>query len=138
MNVQVRRRGPHLADELGKELDRHALEGAAAQPAGRPGDEVGELAVGECQARVDRLRVSEEEPARRGERHGPWSAGPVEQPLADGTLKGGDLLADRCLGVAEHVCGTDEGALLGHGAKGGKVLDGNVLDGHKHKNNRST
>ncbi|CAB5019261.1 unannotated protein [freshwater metagenome] len=30
VDVEVRGRGPHLADELGEELDRHALEGAAA------------------------------------------------------------------------------------------------------------
>ena len=130
---QVRGDDPHLADQLGQELDGHALVGADAQPSGGAGGEVAELGLGQLESLGHRVRVPEQQSTRGGQRDRPRPAGPVEERLADGSLQAGDLLADGRLRVAQDVGCADEGPLLGHRAQCPKVPQLHVLEWHKHK-----
>ena len=73
------------------------------------------------QARDDRLRVPEEEPAGLRERHGPRAARALDEPLADDALERGDLLADRRLRVAEANRRPAERAFVRECLEGGEV-----------------
>ena len=89
-----------------------------ARLAGRKGGEVG---LGGLQARDDRLGVTEQDPARLGQRHRARPAGTLDQALADDALEGRDLLADRRLGVAELLGRAAEAALRRNRLEGGQM-----------------
>ena len=76
------------------------------------------------------LSNAQEQAPGGGEDDRARAAGAVEEGLAHGALEGGDLLADRRLGAHEDVGGPDEGALLGHGAKGEELGEADVAEGH--------
>ena len=132
--VVVGRRFPQLQLDvrpLGEEAAHHLRQDLCADALERPDPERTALSVGECghvclrglQARDDRLGVAEQQRSRLRERDRPWAARTLEQPLADDSLQGLDLLADRRLGVAERNGGAAERALAGNGFQGCEMTE---------------
>ena len=100
------------AQESRDDLRADALERPDAEPAGVARLERAHVRLRGEQARLDRLGVPEEDPARLGQRDRPRAAGPLDQPHADDALERRDLLRDRRLRVPELLGGPPERALV--------------------------
>ena len=88
------------------------LEGADAEPAGVTGLERLHVRLGGEQARLDGVRVAQEDRAGLGERDGAGAAGALDELEPDDALERRDLLRDRRLRVAEALGGSAERALV--------------------------
>ncbi len=77
--------------------------------------------LGRVQPGDDRLGVAQQQPAGLGEGDRARPARPLEQPLADQSLEGLDLLADRGLRVAERSCRAAERPFARDRFEGGEM-----------------
>ena len=76
----------------------------------------------------DGFRVLEQHLPRRRQLDRTGAATTVEDPLADGALEAGDLLADRGLREPESLGSTAERSLLRHRMEGLQVADFDVVE----------
>ena len=107
-------------------------------PTSMPADCSGQEAVDRIAGGVDPgddvAGVAEHDLAERGQLDRAGPAGAVEQRAADEPFEGGDLLADRRLGVAEAGGRAAERALGGDGVEGDEVAELEVAElAHDHQ-----
>ena len=97
------------AQQQRQHLGADALHQADVQGAALAGEQRGDVGLGGVQPGDDRPGVHHQRLPDRGQPDPPGPARPLQQRRADGALEGGDLLADRRLGVAEPQRGRAEG-----------------------------
>ena len=112
-DLDVRVRLGESAQERRQHAGPDALERPDPEPAGVSGLERAHVGLGREEARLDRVRVPQEDAAGLGQRDRARASGTLDEAEPDDALERRDLLRDGRLRVAEALGGAPERALVG-------------------------